>query len=238
MQEHFEKVIGRLRTLEGLVERLQTVESGGGGGSDVSGWTEVSGWSYASATRINFTDANLILSRGDRIRYKQGGGYKYGYVFYTPTSTYFNVTGGDNFSVANAPITDAAFSRYGGVGHPEWFSYSFTPSTSVGTLTTASGSGTFKVEGLFCEVFLNVIITTNGTGAGILYAGLPLTKTGNMAHPFYGFLHNTASGSLVNTLGGGTWYSQPLAIWNYDGTYPGSNSRACRMFGRFQIAEV
>ena len=28
MQEHFEKVIGRLRTLEGLVERLQTVESG------------------------------------------------------------------------------------------------------------------------------------------------------------------------------------------------------------------
>ena len=27
MQEHFEKVIGRLRTLEGLVERLQTVES-------------------------------------------------------------------------------------------------------------------------------------------------------------------------------------------------------------------
>ena len=31
MQEHFEKVIGRLRTLEGLTERLQTVEGGGGG---------------------------------------------------------------------------------------------------------------------------------------------------------------------------------------------------------------
>ena len=30
MQEHFEKVIGRLCTLEGLIERLQTVESIGG----------------------------------------------------------------------------------------------------------------------------------------------------------------------------------------------------------------
>ena len=122
MQGHFEKVIGRLRTLEGLIERLQTVEGGGGGGT--GGWTEVSGWSYASATTITVpSGAASIYAVGDQIRLKQGGAYKYFYVIAIADTT-LTVTGGSDYSVANAAITDAAFSKGGGVGHPGWFNWS------------------------------------------------------------------------------------------------------------------
>ena len=51
MQEHFEKVIGRLRTLEGLVERLQTVESGGSG-------VKIVAVKYAEFTGTQATNVN------------------------------------------------------------------------------------------------------------------------------------------------------------------------------------
>ena len=67
MQEHFEKVIGRLRTLEGLVERLQTVESLAGQVSPVKvvavKYAEFTGTqSNSTAARANFAVTDLSIT--------------------------------------------------------------------------------------------------------------------------------------------------------------------------------
>ena len=114
MQEHFEKVIGRLRTLEGLIERLQTVESGGGGSTPVGGWTELSdAWTYATSTSVTVGgDLTGILSFGMKVRYWQTA-YKYAYIQTVvhaggTTTLTLSPVGGD--TVANAAITLPAYS--------------------------------------------------------------------------------------------------------------------------------
>lgn len=81
------------------------------------GWVEVPAGtaSYSSGTRILFTDADVFIAVGDQIRYKQGAGYKFGKVL-AVTSTYIDL---DGDAVANAGISDFAFSKGGGIGFPE-----------------------------------------------------------------------------------------------------------------------
>lgn len=76
------------------------------------GWTPVADtWTYASATTINIpTDGTTVYQKGDRIRFKQGGDYKYGTV-YTVAATLLTLIPNADYSVANAAITDIAFSR-------------------------------------------------------------------------------------------------------------------------------
>ena len=173
MQEHFEKVIGRLRSLEGLVERLQTVESGGGG---VGGWTETSGWSYASATTITVpSGAASIYAVGDQIRLKQGGAYKYFSVIAVADTT-LTVTGGSDYTVANAAITDAAFSKGGGVGHPGWFNWTpaYQGHASMTYTSVTTSISKFSLVGRMCTILLRATGTTGGTASNRLYASLPI----------------------------------------------------------------
>jgi hypothetical protein len=76
------------------------------------GWVQVlDTWTYASATTINVpTDATTKYQVGDKIRFKQGGAYKY-MVITVVAATLLTVFGGSDYSVANAAITDVAFSR-------------------------------------------------------------------------------------------------------------------------------
>lgn len=93
-----------------------------------SGWMDVSDtWTYASSTTITVpSDATTKYSVGDKIRLKQGGGYKYFYVVGV-SSTTLTVTGGSDYSVANAAITDNSFSNVVSPLHfPQWFSYNPT----------------------------------------------------------------------------------------------------------------
>ena len=143
------------------------------------GWTEIpdGSWTYVSSTRIAMVDANLILSVGDQIRYKQGGAFKYGYVIAT-TSTYYDVTGGSDYSVANSAITDAAFSKGGGVGHPGWFNYLATVSGSEGSAGTYAESIPFQkfhITGRSLSVVVSKAITNKGSWSGSFYVLLPRT---------------------------------------------------------------
>ncbi len=76
------------------------------------GWTEVSDtWTYASANTINIpTDGTTVYQKSDKFRFKQGAGYKYFYCTVV-TATLITLTGGTDFTVANAAITDIAYSR-------------------------------------------------------------------------------------------------------------------------------
>jgi Concanavalin A-like lectin/glucanases superfamily len=98
-----------------------------------SGWNSAGeSWTYASSTTITVpSDATTKYSLGDKIRLKQGGGYKYFYVT-DLTSTVLTVTGGSDYSVANASITDNDYSKVvTPVGFPQYFNWS--PTYSITT---------------------------------------------------------------------------------------------------------
>ena len=133
-----------LSEIESLKRRLQFQERLGTGLG--AGWNGVSGWTWNSANTINVpSGAASIYQVGDQLRYKQGGAYKYASVV-TVADTLLTVTGGSDFSVADAAITDAAFSKGGGVGHPEIFAYTPTITYTGGTTDPTSQTATFKFK--------------------------------------------------------------------------------------------
>lgn len=105
------------------------------------GWIETSeAWTYASATTINVpTDATARFQKGWGIRFKQGGTYKYMYMT-TVAAALLTVTGGSDYIVANAAITDVAVTPnpQGAFGFPLWFN---TASLTVDVTTMDNGAG-------------------------------------------------------------------------------------------------
>ena len=57
------------------------------------------------------TDATTFFEVGDKIRFKQGGGYKYFYVT-AVTSTSLSISGGGEYTLTNAAITDFYLSKW------------------------------------------------------------------------------------------------------------------------------
>lgn len=137
-----------------------------------SGWYDADeNWTYASTTTITVpSDATTKYSIGDKIRLKQGGGYKYFYIVGVAATT-LTVTGGSNYSVADAAITDNDYSKASTpMGFPQWFSYS--PSwASYGTQPSVGNgalNGRFSIVGrtVNFSLFLRMgSTTTYGTDA-------------------------------------------------------------------------
>jgi hypothetical protein len=94
------------------------------------GWNLVmSTWTYASATTITVpSGAALIYSVGDKIRFKQGAGYKYFYII-AVADTLLTVTAGSDYTVATpTAITDNYYSKATSpVGFPVCFNWAPTP---------------------------------------------------------------------------------------------------------------
>lgn len=57
------------------------------------------------------SDATDLFEIGDKIRFKQGGGYKYFYVTDVPSSTTLDITAGSEYTLADAAITDFWISK-------------------------------------------------------------------------------------------------------------------------------
>ena len=141
-----------------------------------SGWVEVNEtWTYASATTITVpTDATLTYQKGMKIRFKQGGAYKY---FYGKTiaATLLTVTGGSDYSVANSAITDVAYSFIERpFGFPEWFNY--TPTLSLVTVGNGTLQGKFKISGLTVKFYAGFSLgSTSAMGSGVPLFSNPVT---------------------------------------------------------------
>lgn len=91
-------------------------------------WVPATGtWTYASATTVTVpTDATETYAIGQKIRFKQGAGFKYFYVVGVAATT-LTLYGGSDYSVANAAITDIYYSvGVSPVGFPEWFNFTTT----------------------------------------------------------------------------------------------------------------
>jgi hypothetical protein len=131
--------------------------TGATGPVGADGWVDATGetWTYVSATSFKLSAINAVAEypKGTRIRLKQGGGYKYfvvtAAVFSTDTTV--TITGGTDYTLSNAGITDNSYSYEASPqGYPGYFNY--TPTFTGFSVNPAVGDGSsrFAVNGMTC----------------------------------------------------------------------------------------
>jgi hypothetical protein len=139
-------------------------------------------WTYASATSFTVSgDLTTVFQKGTRLRYKQSGAWKYATVAsssHSAGTTTVTVIENDDYSVANAAITDGWYSyAVCPQGWPVWFNYS--PTYNSGS--TMSFTVTNELYAKFCplggnalQVDVSCVGTTAGTATNSLYASHPV----------------------------------------------------------------
>ena len=133
-------------------------------------------WAYASATTITVpSGAASRYSVGDKIKLTQTT-VKYFYVVGV-ADTVLTITGGTDYTLANAAITDNYYSKATSpVGFPGWFAY--TPSLSAnGSMTYTSTTvnlARFKMDGNMVTLVVNHTGTVGGTPNTTISATLPV----------------------------------------------------------------
>jgi len=129
------KTLAETKTLLGVAELLN------------SGWVLVTdSWAYASASTITVpSGAASIYNVGMSIRWKQGGGYKYGAIK-TVADTLLTIIVNTSYTVAEAAITDVAYTTSSvALGLPG--RYTFTPSWTNLTVGAGTNVGYLSVVG-------------------------------------------------------------------------------------------
>lgn len=123
-------------------------------------WVEMAQFTATGATSglITFSDTTLVASEffqiGDRIRFKQGGSYKY-FVVISISSNTITVFGGSDYAVTAASVTNLAMSRIPNPsGAPTMFNFDGDVTALVGGATYTAGDETFlfKLDGNICII--------------------------------------------------------------------------------------
>jgi len=146
-------------------------------------------WTYASSTTFTISgDKTGKYQKGDKIRLKQGGGYKYFYitnVSYSNPNTTVTITGGNDYSLANAAITDNYYSKVTNpIGFPIFFKLT-SSQISFDTSTIDNNAGGqppldkcyFKIDGNYLTLFVSLAggAYKNGNGTFIKMNFPPIT---------------------------------------------------------------
>ena len=139
-------------------------------------------WTYASSTTFTISgDKTSKYQKGDKIRLKQGGSYKYFYIIgvsYSSPNTTVTITGGSDYSLANSAITDNDYSRFTvPFGFPGFFNYSPTVTAVSGSLTTVTSSGMFSISGRSVNFNIYISVSDAGSGSDSIDFTLPITAS-------------------------------------------------------------
>jgi hypothetical protein len=186
----------------------------------VQGWIPVSvTWTYASATTINVpTNATLLYQKGWGIRFKQGGAYKYAYMV-TVAATLLTVTGGSDYTVANAAITDIAVCPNPGsaFGFPAWFNYAPVVNGSggsAGTYAESESSCKATINGGMLHTRIHKVVSNVGSWTGAIRVTplVPIVVQTTGAIVLGGSLY--ASGATAATQLG-VLYEVNTAFWSF-----------------------
>lgn len=199
--------------------------------TDSNGWTPVGDtWTYSSVSGIQGvitvpTDATQKYAVGDRVKFTQTT-TKY-FVITAVTSTTITVTGGTDYSLANAAISGIYYSKeINPVGFPSSFAYT---ATWTGFSSPPPGTARFSINGRV------VTVTTRQGGGGTSNAttttfSLPVTSANN-SQDYYGagavldnnawqsspgwfeVVPNSATASMFKVAPGGTWTASGLKVW-------------------------
>jgi len=182
----------------------------------VDGWIPVTDtWTYASASTITTpADGTTVYHKGIKIRFKQGGGYKY-YIGKTIAATLLTVAINSDYTVANAAITDISYSY---ADNPLGFPHHFTFVSTVAGFSTAPTviSMSYSMSGgkLFFEASTN-----DGTGnadtftltvpfpARVLCTGVSSMVRDNAAYLGPGYWQIAAAASVL------AFYKPTFGAW-------------------------
>lgn len=178
------------------------------------GWTTDAGatWTYLSATTITTADGTLF-QKGDRIKLTQTTA-KY-FIVTGVSGNVITVTGGTDYTVANAAITTQQYSHQANpLGFPTSFAYTATWTCS-GSMTISVGTVNFtrfSVVGNKCAwTFSYTAFTLGGTQSTDIYATLPISSSRTAS--------NTANDAVaVQIVNGGASSVGYLGIKDSDAT--------------------
>lgn len=213
----------RYKTLQRLID-IQT-----------TGWQKVSdSWAYASATTITVpSGAASYYAVGDKIKLTQTT-VKYFYIV-AVADTLLTVTGGSDFTVANAAITDINISKMATpIDFPARFTWSPTW-TASGSMTISSVSvavAEFVITGMVVEYWLKASFTLGGTASSQVRHTLPIVAA---------LADNTSisNGDMYDgstNLSHGVWSSTGGFVYNHKPTASNwtlGGSRQIRTTGRY-----
>lgn len=117
-------------------------------------------WGYLSATTMTVpSDATLVYQKGDKVWLQQGGVDKYFYIIEVTSSTVVTITGGTDYTLANAVIANPRISREDvPFGFPDFFNWNPAP---TGFSVNPVGVYRFSIKGIKCS--LTVYESTAGT---------------------------------------------------------------------------
>jgi len=124
--------------------------------------------------KINGKDVRYRFPKGTKIKLVQSGATKYFYVIataYTSGNTIITITGGSDYSLANATISGQAYSYAAAPqSFPQWFNW--TP-TFTGFSTVPTGLHKFSVIGSTC--FANIRETSGTSNSTAFAISAPIT---------------------------------------------------------------
>jgi hypothetical protein len=200
-------------------------------------------WVYASA--ITFTiagvDATAKFRKGAKLRWKQGAGYKYAYVVsssFGGGNTTVTVTGGSDYTVANAAITDNYISYVENPeGFPDWFNYA--PSITGYSANPTNSIYRFCIKGRTVTILLTEVTPGTSNSVNTTYS-LPVSAIGTAnVNPTVKNTYATDNGAGVTTSMGTILAATPTLLSCYKtevgGAWTGSGGKAFAAKG-FEIS--
>jgi hypothetical protein len=131
--------------------------------------------SYNSPFSITVpTGATLIYSVGDKLRIKQGGGWKYFYITIV-ADTLLTVCAGKDYSVTDAAITDVYYSKVETpIGFPQWFALTdpvwTTSGTPFGEYPPTTAQDSFIMIGKTAILSIQNLTHASSPGTGVFFA--------------------------------------------------------------------
>lgn len=206
------------------------------------GWTPVlDTWVYASATTFTIAgvDRTNEYRKGGKIRWKQGGAYKYAYILSSAfsTDTTVTITGGSDYTIANSAITDNYVSyEVSPLGFPVSFAYTPVVTTGSGSITTQTVVGDFSITGGMCWVVCDQLIVNVGTGGTSLLFSLPVNCSSNIALVHLMGRESGVTGKLLNGQCGSDTQVDKLYIADGNNVPPLTNNYRNIVSGSYPIA--
>jgi len=143
------------------------------------GWTQDSDtWAYISASSFKITgkDVTLKFNTGTRLRFKQGGSYKYAVVISTSfsTDTTVNIAVNSDYIIANSTITDNYYSYQScPQGYPDYFNW--IPQWTYLTVGSATNVGKYSIFGNTLRFLVRLVFAANTTISNEFTLNLPIT---------------------------------------------------------------
>jgi hypothetical protein len=111
----------------------------------------------------------------------------------------------------------------------------FTPGVvaAIGSLTTASATGKYVQIGKTVHFWITITVTTNGTGAGAIDVGLPVTASGTNRVSGCGYRADSGGWALSIT----QLSTTGLRVYKYDAvTYPAGDGAVLVINGTYEAA--